>query len=792
MKKERYKKEEKVTQEIKQAMFGEKTAPMYSVIQQTPELDELFLIRKQVSDSIKNNQPIPKFKNLYNLTSSINLMRISHKKLAKNQGAGTPGSEKESIENISENKLIELSNQLKNNTFKWKYIKKIEIPRSGKKPRPLGIPNYTEKIVQNNILMIMESIYEPIFEKYNYNYGFRPHKGCMDAIESIIQYNNQGLNWAIEGDIKGAFDNIRPSKLATILTEYIEDKQFINLIYKSCITPTIKNQIVENSEIGTPQGSIISPILFNIYMHKFDLDLINMLEELKTEKPPINPILDPVTKNYGKLRWKINKLKQANNKLNNRKNFEKLSKLELTKISKINKKIYKLKKFRSRIIRYDYERIPIRFFYNRYADDFIILINRSRQLCEHIKNKIAQILSDKYFLELNLEKTKITQLKTNHVNYLGYSLFMQKREMIKQTDNNELRRSERQILVGPDISRIYKRLVDNQFAEPNTLKPISKAPWTVLTEQHIIEKYNSMMYGLFNYYYPIITYKSELNRIYFILYYSCLKTLARKHKISVKQLFERNGWTELNTKHQNTNRKRIVFSYFTTNIDNIKTYKFAIVANYRDIITLGKNTENNRQNLKKQKYENKTYHTPNTPNYSLQSIIEIQSNKKKYSTFEIPLEQQIIFEDIWKKYKTNWRTKFKITKFCNICGSNENLQTHHIKKISGPTINPKDTFTQTIMKNLNRKQLVVCKLCHMNIHAGKYSGISLKDLYDIRTIQIENHLKSYTTIYYDELDLKIRPKNKEKYTFIPTLKIVINNNEQSQTIGTPNKYTSIN
>lgn len=135
--------------------------------------------------------------------------------------------------------------------------------------------------------------------------------------------------------------------------------------------------------------------------------------------------------------------------------------------------------------------------------------------------------------------------------------------------------------------------------------------------------------------------------------------------------------------------------------------------------------------------------------------------------------------------------KFKITKFCNICLSDQNLETHHIKKISGPTIDKNDTFTQNIMRNLNRKQLVLCQSCHQKIHNGQYNGISLKEISDIRTSQIENHLKSYTTNFYD-ISLRSKTDNlkyQEAYQFNRDFKTVTNLRYYSQHISPPRKNT---
>lgn len=735
---------ENVTSAITEASMGYEYTPMNFVMELTPELDRLYEIRNKITEKILKNQPIEKINNLFELVHSINLMKISYKKLAKNDGAGTEGSEQESIENFSITQMETLSEQLINNNFQWKNVKQILIPRKGKTPRPLGLPNFSEKIIQNNILMILESIFEPIFEQYNFNYGFRPHKGCIDAIEQIMHYKNQGLNWVIEGDIKSAFDNIHPPKLANILYKYTDDKKFVQLIFDSCTTPIInKNGIIIPSPEGTSQGSIISPILFNIYMHELDLDIINILTETQIENQPPKIIKAPRTKAYERIKTKIRKLKEDIESIENIKKIRQLTIEESQQIRTLKNKMNQIINIRNRINSYDYTKLPLRYYYNRYADDFVILINKSRQICITIIEKLEKILKEKYYLQLSIEKTAITKLKTEHAKYLGFTLFMQKRPPVIRRNTDYLVRTGRHILAGPDLTRIYNRLKLNKYCT-NNLEPIGRSAFITLEIQEIIEKYNSIMSGIYNYYLPIITYKSEIHRIYYILYYSCIKTIARKLNISMRKVHQQLGWEEYNTKNQPTKRIRIVFTYYTFNKNMEPNLKFSILLNHRDLTDIANKIIEKRniwKNIKSLDKDKKA-----ETNLALQTILEIQNSNPyikegEFENLPLHISDHIQFEDIWKKYKINWRTTFKLTMFCNICGSTEKLETHHIRKIKGPTIDKDDTFTQTIMKNLNRKQLVLCHNCHLKVHSGQYNGLSLTDLYDTRTSKIENFFK---------------------------------------------------
>jgi retron-type reverse transcriptase len=793
--KKKYSGKPDVTQRISDYLFGlnpEDYARPDQVFSLTPELKTLFEIRLKITNSIKNNKPIEKIPNLYQLVSSTNLMIISHKMLSKNQGATTEGSENESVENFSFEKIKHISNQLINKQFTWSPIKQIRILKKNKKFRPLGIPNYSEKIVQNNILLILESIYEPIFESKNCSFGFRSHKSCQDAIEEITQYKNQGLTYAIEGDIKGAFDNVHPPTLAKMLSQIIDDKDFINIIFESCVTPIIYNNQLESSLIGTAQGSIISPILFNIYMHHFDIDVHNTLEQLKIQTKPTIFLKDPTSQTYEINRYKLYKFRKRITQIENLKKIRNLEQNEISEIKKLKKSIKKLLNYRQTHDRYDYSKIQLRYFYNRYADDFIILINKSIFLCKEIIKNLSSILSDKYKLTLSLDKTAITNLKIKHARYLGFTLFMQNRGMVINSKTNLPTKSGRQILCGPDLQRIYKRLIEKDFAYLSKLRPKACGRLIHLEDHEIIKTYNDILVGTYNYYYPIITYKSEINRIYYILYYSCIKTLAQKHKTTSSKIFKNFGYSEHNYYNQPTNRNRIVSSYTVTKLNKgkiIQELKYLILFNHRDLKSkaydLITKTKITKEEIKKSK---------NSPiqNISLESYIYSITNNTKLQ-YLIPYTERRLFEDIWKEAKMNWRTTFKLQEFCSICGATENLESHHIRKIKGPTIDKNDTFTQTIMKNLNRKQLVVCQNCHNKIHNGQYSGLSLNEIYDRRIITIENQLHSYNTGFYDEsqtLNLKNQNNYKDLYLFIPTLKVVINQHYFSQQISNSKKYSS--
>jgi retron-type reverse transcriptase len=216
---------------------------------------------------------------LYNEDFLINC----YENISKNEGVLTKGTDQTTADKIHLNRIKKLSESLKNDTFKFKPSRRILIPKPGRSVmRPLTIPNFDDRIIQEGIRVILNTIYEPDFERINCNFGFRPRKGTSDAIDFIMT-NGKTMNWAIEGDIEKAYDTVNIKKLMSILEKKIKDKKFLKLIEQGLRNGIIFEKIYENTTLGISQGGIARPILFNIYMHEFDKFILQHLENLKNE-----------------------------------------------------------------------------------------------------------------------------------------------------------------------------------------------------------------------------------------------------------------------------------------------------------------------------------------------------------------------------------------------------------------------------------------------------------------------------------------------------------------------------
>lgn len=235
-------------------------------------------------------------------------------RVGKNKGAGTKGTDRKSFDGFGKGDIIELRKRLKERTYQPREVKRVYIPKPGKnKKRPLGIPTFTDRIVQQMLNEILTAIYEPIFEgKHgNANFGFRKGKGVRQALDKIKRKTKE-MRWCLEGDIEGAYDCVNHEKLLSILREKIDDERFIELINKFLKSGVMENGKRRQTLIGTPQGGIVSPILFNIYMAKFDEFMLNKMEEEsekeekegKKEKPERNKEYNKTTNKIGNhVKW---------------------------------------------------------------------------------------------------------------------------------------------------------------------------------------------------------------------------------------------------------------------------------------------------------------------------------------------------------------------------------------------------------------------------------------------------------------------------------------------------------
>jgi group II intron reverse transcriptase/maturase len=320
----------------------------------------------------------------------------------------------------------------------------------------------------------------------------------------------------------------------------------------------------------------------------------------------------------------------------------------------------------------------IRIKYLRYADDWIIGVSGPRDLAESIKQEIATFLDQELKLTLSLEKTKITHARSEKAQFLGYFLTIGagggRSQQVVVTheiqDGDKTRRVKKRstgwqpYLYAP-TDKLVARLHSNGFCDANGY-PTHKPAWSMFDDDQIVTKCSAINRGIINYYRPADNFV-DLRRIQYILQYSCAKTLSNKHKRSLKETFTRHG---KNLRIRKVNRK-------------------------------GK-----------------------------ELVIEFNLNRdwsRKPNAFAVSTEKI----DRVRMYE-RLRTRSKLGWPCVICGTYEDVQMHHVRHIRSLKRNrgrqrDKSGFTE-LMRKMNRKQVPVCRKHHLEIHQGKYDGISLGQL----------------------------------------------------------------
>ncbi|MGQ2957956.1 reverse transcriptase domain-containing protein [Agrobacterium sp.] len=516
-------------------------------------------IKLSVTRAIQEKRQIPIFKDIMPIVSSLEVLQLAYGNIKSNKGALTPGSTNNTADEFSIDRIRLIQKQLKEKTFFFTPVRRIRIPKPIKgldwsdketlitRGRPLGIPDFDSKIVQEAIRLILNAIYEPIFHSLQANFGFRPNQGVHNALHTIFK-NTRSMNYAIEGDIKGAFDNLDHDILQKILSKRIQDKNFLDLIYHTCRAGIFDQlqKTYKDSLLGVPQGGIVSPLLWNIYMHEFDKFVLNDLSEtIQTINRRQKRKALPTNKPYKKIAYQSDKYINLYKALTINPG-KKLKDLDPETRSKALDALRKKKYFRKIMLKtpsLNVSKQLIRFHYVRYADDWIIFTNAKKTINIYLRNKISAFLKDYLKLQLSLEKTKITPLKKESAKFLGFSIRAYNNKSRKKTIINTgvLRRTTGHLLtIGIDKSRIMPRLEWKKFYIKG--KPREVPSWSTLTDYDIIQKYNAIIRGLILYYAPIITNRSSINFLVYIMEYSCYKTLCQKHRTSIKKLINKYGF----------------------------------------------------------------------------------------------------------------------------------------------------------------------------------------------------------------------------------------------------------
>jgi group II intron reverse transcriptase/maturase len=423
----------------------------------------------------------------------------------------------DTADGFSEEKISKIIQSLADETYAPKPVRREYIPkkRNSKKLRPLGLPTFTDKLVQEVLRMIFEAVYEPTFSQFSH--GFRPNRDCHTALKSLKQ-EFTGVSWFIEGDIKACFDSIDHNVLVDVISSKIKDARLIKLIWKFLKAGYMEDWKYNSTHSGCPQGGVISPLLSNVYLNELDKFAEKVAKEFYKPRDRVR------TPEYSKIQCKKDYAQK------------------LLKTATGEKKAELLKKVKS--LKSEMRKVPCTsrtdkvIKYIRYADDFIIGVKGDREDCERIKQQFSEFISEKLKMELSEEKTLITHSNT-HARFLGYDVRVRREQKVKHNGKCIQRTLNYTVELNiPFEDKIMSFLFDKAVIKQNhdgRIEHIARKYLYRCTNLEIVDTYNSELRGICNYY-SIASNYTGLSYFAYLMEYSCLKTLAGKHKSTSRKI----------------------------------------------------------------------------------------------------------------------------------------------------------------------------------------------------------------------------------------------------------------
>lgn len=451
---------------------------------------------------IKASEGKPIDRNLISLLSNPTLLEIAYNNLKSKPGNMTPGITPETLDGISSEWFTETENLLRSGKFEFQPSRRIKIPKASGGTRPLSIGSPKDKVVQEAMRIILEAIYEPNLS--DNSHGFRPIRSCHTALRAFyIKFRYS--QWIIEGDISKCFDSIDHSKLIKLIENKISDRRFTHYINKAINTGYFEFRVFKHNITGTPQGSIISPLLANIFLHQLDEYIAYLKENFdKGTKPQRNP---KAINFEGRIaRAKIKGDMELVHKLS----------IEARNFSNI--------KFEDPNFR--------RLFYIRYADDWIIGIRGTQKDTIEILEKVSNFC-DSIGLTVSKTKTKITNLNNSKALFLGVELSRSNvTKFARERRSSSTKRVARKIRLTAPLDRIIKKLTETGFIVKQ--KPAPRFLWLHNSHDQIIYLYNSVFRGFINYYSFAHNYSNVVSLLNHILKQSAAKLLAAKFNLGTR------------------------------------------------------------------------------------------------------------------------------------------------------------------------------------------------------------------------------------------------------------------
>jgi group II intron reverse transcriptase/maturase len=421
----------------------------------------------------------------------------------------TPGATPETVDGMSLEKIENIIEVVRQERYRWTPVRREHIPKKNNKLRALGLPTWSDKLLQEVIRSLLEAYYEPQFSQHSH--GFRPGRGCHTALREIQQWG--GTKWFIEGDIRACFDTIDFTVLVDILGEQIHDNRFLRLIENFLKAGYMEDWQYVNSYSGVPQGGVLSPCLSNLVLDKLDkfVEQILIPAYTKGKRRKTYPPYVALTKMAWKARqtedWEAaQQFSQQAQTLPSRDpndpNFRRLK-------------------------------------YCRYADDFILGFTGTKAEAQVIKQQLTTFLQEALKLELSAEKTLITHARHGRAHFLGYEIHS------LHADDKHDHRGQR-CINGSIGLRVPKRVIHDHCTKyMHRGKPYHLMQRTNDSVYSIMAQYQTEYRGVVQYY-RLAYNMHQLGSLKWVMQQSLVRTLSKKLKISKAQVYKRFKTTHRN------------------------------------------------------------------------------------------------------------------------------------------------------------------------------------------------------------------------------------------------------
>jgi group II intron reverse transcriptase/maturase len=564
---------------------------------------------------------------VYRNLQNRELFLRAYAKLYANAGAMTPGIDpNDTADGMSLQRIDRIIEALSRGTYQWKPVRRTYIVKRNGKLRPLGVPSWSDKLLQEVIRMVLSAYYEPQFSEASH--GFRPGRGCHTALQTIM-VTWHGSKWFIEGDIKGCFDAIDHDKLLEIIGRNIKDQRFLKLLRGMLKAGYLEDWKHHRTYSGTPQGGIISPLLANIFLNELDKYVEEELvpQYTRGERRRRNPPYERLTRDMAKAK------RQG----------------DIERYGALGKQRRRLPSGDANDPNYR------RLRYVRYADDFLLGFIGSKSEAVEIKHRVGVFVAT-LGLTMSEEKTLITHAATGRARFLGYDVYVATSKDRRSVNGNP------RLSVPREIAKAWRTRYTCKG------KSCHRPELADQSDYGIVMTYNLELQGLVNYYTLAHDVSRKLYPVKWVYMQSLIKTLAAKHRRSAPWAYRR---------------------YYRKSPQGV----MAVVAEVR-----------------------REGREPLTTWFGAKPIRFNRWAAVKDTEVQLLVRRN----DVVKRLLANQ---------CELCGSTENVQVHHVRKLKElkrrykGRANPPKWVAK--MAALRRKTLVTCAECHRAIHAGTYDGPKL-------------------------------------------------------------------